>query len=505
MPKLRAGVRRKAHDDHEQEAVDNKVKTAGLEPGAEEPVAMGRPYQDHVENEAGKYWLEMVDTGKLVKPAQQELRDAAMPILCGALRRRTREQRRARAHLAVTAMQMHLAGKGKLKDDYTHSSESPDYIEALVQLADDLIEPPLAVPLPAHPGPQHPKMFYTKDESRNLIPARNSRLQASYVRNPDDSRVFKGKYFHPCEELPMSIGKGEGCYSLEFSMRRGAEIRLYWDGSTDRDDEVLPMKYFLRFFEFRPPRLLMQQPGPEPGEGEPMDTGQPRQDSLVESRLSRYLQRYNICKPVKPTRQELRDAALPILCRARQRRVNWPRYLEAVNIMRQNALERGEIKKPVSVRGECRNYIDALIRLADDTGKLAREIPLPAHPGPRHPPIYYMTDEESGLPVPREKDLMDAKYVRLADRKRVTRNEYIRPWTNPSVDPTEFMKKGDAYYRLAPDREGKGVVVFICYDAPLRYRVLYQYSRNLDEPQLVEHPLGEEPLCELTFLPRQMF
>ena len=48
---------------------------------------------------------------------------------------------------------------------------------------------------------------------------------------------------------------------------------------------------------------------------------------------------------------------------------------------------------------------------ADRAGTQRLEIPLPEHPNPQHPPIYYRMDSESGRPIPEEYSVIDQFYV----------------------------------------------------------------------------------------------
>ena len=57
-----------------------------------------------------------------------------------------------------------------------------------------------------------------------------------------------------------------------------------------------------------------------------------------------------------------------------------------------------------------------LIQLADDANWLAREIPLPDHPPPKHPPIYYKIDPETNRPVPRAGQLDTRRLCVSKDR-----------------------------------------------------------------------------------------
>lgn len=68
------------------------------EHGEEQDPEPGRPYQDYVESEARQYWQEIAKERNLTKPDLEEIRTAAMPILCRALRNRF-GSRRYRASL----------------------------------------------------------------------------------------------------------------------------------------------------------------------------------------------------------------------------------------------------------------------------------------------------------------------------------------------------------------------------------------------------------------------
>ena len=140
-----------------------------------------------------------------------------------------------------------------------------------------------------------------------------------------------------------------------------------------------------------------KRPRLEPDEAEPMEPGRPYQ-AFVESKLRQYLQDNNIRSLTKPTQQEIRAAAMPVLCAALRRREGRNEYPDpvrahhAVGGMIQHALETGRIKPPFSEACESPN---ALIKLADEDW-IARE----NHPPPHHHPIYYTMDSESSRPIP---------------------------------------------------------------------------------------------------------
>ena len=114
----------------DQEDIEVRAKWPKLDAalsGAAEP---GRPYQDFVENQARQYWQEIGKEHNLTKPTQQEIRTAAMPILCRALRNRTDHRR----HVAVAAVVQHAYENDLIGRPISEAYESPSYIDALIRL-----------------------------------------------------------------------------------------------------------------------------------------------------------------------------------------------------------------------------------------------------------------------------------------------------------------------------------------------------------------------------------
>ena len=142
----------------------------------------GRPYQDYVESEAERYWREMVKVGSLTKPDLQEIRAAARPVLGLAQRYRPRWKLNPalnRAQQAVAAMQLHALEQGWIKPPYSRLQMSPNYVEALVQLADDAGWLAREFPLPDHPPPKHPPIYYTTDPATGRpVPREDSLIRA---------------------------------------------------------------------------------------------------------------------------------------------------------------------------------------------------------------------------------------------------------------------------------------------------------------------------------------
>ena len=241
--------------------------------------------------------------------------------------------------------------------------------------------------------------------------------------------------------------------------------------------------------EWKPhPPQEQQEAGPsakrprlEAAEPETTDPGRPHQ-AFVERRLREFLRDNNIHALVKPTQDEIRAAALPILCQAlRNRRGN--RQHRAVDAVQLHARGRGWITPPYSRLLASPGYIDALIQLADDAGWLAREIPLPDHLPPRHPTIYYTIDPQSNRPVPRADSYIRGEYVYQQNGSRVTRDRYIYPWTDTTNFPgkTRLIASGwDACYSLVYDPRIKNVAVQIDWLSPWGNYISYDISPLAD-------------------------
>ena len=175
------------HSSREQEEEEPGAKRPRLEPVETQPMGP-LPYRDFVEREAREYWQSLGGVGSLTKPAQEEIRTAAMPILCAALRRR--EGRNdypdpVMAHHAVGGMIQHALETGRIKSPFSEACESPNYVEALIQLADDANWIAREIPLPDHPPPHHPPIYYTMDsESSRPMPRDDSYIRGDYVYTP---------------------------------------------------------------------------------------------------------------------------------------------------------------------------------------------------------------------------------------------------------------------------------------------------------------------------------
>ena len=232
-----------ARDREEQ---DEYIELAPLiapepNPAAAGPAAPGRPHRDYVEGEARKYWQETVRAGSLVKPDQEELRAAALPVLCAARRRRKECSSLTRAHQGVSAMQLHAAERGWIKHPFTPSEASPDYVEALVQLADDANWSAREIPLPEHPAPRHPPIYYTRNPvTGQPVPRRDAKIRGDYVYFITGRRLTRNDYIHPWPGPPgwpliddIDPQRAKVCYSLVLPFRGKLTVMLHWKIGTD--------------------------------------------------------------------------------------------------------------------------------------------------------------------------------------------------------------------------------------------------------------------------------
>ena len=247
--------------------------------------------------------------------------------------------------------------------------------------------------------------------------------------------------------------------------------------------------------ELEEAEIRAEQPVLEPTEAEAIQPGRPHQ-AYVESQLRQYLHDNNIRSLVKPTREEIRAAAMPILCQARRRRTGRDPLAiahRAVADVVEHIREERWTRRPLTEAYASATYLDALIQLADDTDWLARKIPLPARAAPHHPLIYYTTDPETGLPVPRADSLIRADYVYDPETdSRITRDEYIYPWLEPHyrfplISDLNAQSR-DAIYSLNFGREKRVRIIFF-WIKQIDNKPVYFYS-----PALLMHFSPSPPI-----------
>ena len=383
MPLKRTALEREPQPPQEQDEAGLIAIRPRLEPDVDQAVESGRPYQAFVESEVRKYWEEIEERGhNLTKPSKEEVRAAAMPVLCLALRNR----RGSRRHQAVAGMVQHALerhwmvrsiykgsrkistqleqGPAWIKRPFSEASESPSYIDALIQLADDAMWLAKEITLPDHPPPYHPPIYYTIRIEWGYhfeYPREDAVIRGDYLyeNRESRSRAIKDGDIYPCRYGSQGYWMRDSEYTLHFKFERGlADITLDWIEDRGSGKLILHQESISKF-RFSPPS---------------MDPGRPYQ-AFVDSEVRKYWEGIEVSgrNLTKPSQEEIRAAAMPVLCLALRNRRGSRRH-QAVAGMVQHALERDWITRPFSEAYESPSYIDALIQLADDAMWSAREI-----------------------------------------------------------------------------------------------------------------------------------
>ena len=236
-------------EPQEQEEAVPETIPPELEPDESHAVEPGRPYQDYVESEARRYWQSLVGRdrltigkGSLIKPDQEELRAAAMPVLGQALRRRTGSEKYLDPNLAVCgvgALLQYALEQGWIKPPLSEVYAGPSHVDTLIQLADDANWLAREIPLPDHPPPYHPPIYYTWDISNNLpVPRENSLIRGDYVYIQNGLRITKADYIKPWPygnaimlDRKTLLDQGwDACYTMYLSLDKKWYVLLFWAG-----------------------------------------------------------------------------------------------------------------------------------------------------------------------------------------------------------------------------------------------------------------------------------
>lgn len=263
MPLTKKIRKREPVHAREQEEAKPAAKRPVLQPAGRRPVKRGLPYRAYVEDEARKYWRDMVDNGSLVKPDRQEIRTGAFSILCRAQRSRPGRKLNPalnRAQMAADAMHLHAAEKRWIKPPYSRPQTCNNYVEALIQLVDDAGWLAREIPLPEHPAPRHPPIYYLVDpESNKPVPREDALLRGDYVHTLSGARITGDRYIHPWRDtknFPSKAGMVElgqdACYSLVYDPRiDDVAIQIDWLGPTGHNlrYNISPLTGFI----FSPP------------------------------------------------------------------------------------------------------------------------------------------------------------------------------------------------------------------------------------------------------------
>ena len=215
---------------------------------APEPVATraedpGRPYRDFVENQAREYWQAIGKEKNLVKPALEEIRTAAAPILVQGLRRRTGSDKYVDPVLAIhtvavvvrQAREQRWIWPGSRSEKYP----SPLFYKTLAQLVEDAYWMPFEIPLPLHPAPHHPPVYYYHETSKTgdyyPVARSDSLIRGDYVCTMDGRRITHDDYIYPWpypqHRYPrisrLTALKLDACYVLK-CRRPSVRVEIYW-------------------------------------------------------------------------------------------------------------------------------------------------------------------------------------------------------------------------------------------------------------------------------------
>ena len=220
MPLKKIAQKMEPQPPQEQEDVEVGAEQPVLEPSEAQAMEPGWPYQDFVDRAVREFWQELWNTRNLTKPTQEEIRAAAMPILCQALRNRTGHRR----HLAAGGIVQHALETGWIKPPFSEACESPNHVEALIQLAHEANW--LAEELTL---PDHPSIYYNRDVKTNKsVPREVCYIRGEYLSEVFGSKLSENSRIYPSESWRLNI-----YYSIE--NRRGEPtVRIHYQRDEGR-------------------------------------------------------------------------------------------------------------------------------------------------------------------------------------------------------------------------------------------------------------------------------
>ena len=223
----------------EPEAITDHLAPEPIVTRAEEP---GRPYQDFVENHAREYWQAIGKEKNLSKPALEEIRTAATPILVKGLRRRTGSGKYTDPVLAILAVAVvvrQAREQGWIwPGSRSEKHPSPFFYKTLIQLVEDAHWMPFEIPLPLHPAPHHPPVYYYHETSKTgdyyPVARPDSLIRGDYVCTMDGRRITDDDYVHPwpyprrhpaiSRLIALEL---DACYVLKYR-RPSVRVEIYW-------------------------------------------------------------------------------------------------------------------------------------------------------------------------------------------------------------------------------------------------------------------------------------
>ena len=253
-----------------------RTEQPAMAPVGEQATDEGRPYQGFVENEARKYWQDLVDVGSLTKPVQQDVRAAALPILGQGLRRRTGNKKYLDPNLALRGVHILIQwalDRGWIKLPYSDSYERLSFVGVLIRQADKFTRQIRKIPLPAHPDPQHPPVYYVMDWKNNRpVPMEDCLLRGDYVYCPRGLRVTRQETICPwtgATDYPLFTRENEAYYTLQFGRDNEFQIIIKKNARRPRERGHYHIK--LTSENFRPPPQALPDPEPKNSGGSSSD------------------------------------------------------------------------------------------------------------------------------------------------------------------------------------------------------------------------------------------
>lgn len=243
MPKKRVARQLEPQLPQAQEKPEAGAEQPVLEqPAATVDVEQGRPHNAFVESRLRQY-LQDENIHSLVKPAQDELRAAALEILGRKLRKKPGRKLtpyQVMALRAVADVVEHAREQRWTRRPLSAPHAGADYIEALVQLAADAGWLVLELPIP-----EHPSIYYTRGADTNMpAPGRDCYIRGRYLsqvfgpRLPENSRIYYKR--SPKREHPF--------YTL--SDERGTlSVRIHYHVVGDDDESFFGINLYIKELE----------------------------------------------------------------------------------------------------------------------------------------------------------------------------------------------------------------------------------------------------------------
>ena len=231
MP-LKRGVQVREPELHrEQEEPEAGAEQPILEePATARDVEQGRPHQAFIENRLRQY-LQDENIRSLVKPTQDEIRAAAMQILGQALRKRPGQKLNPylnMAHRAVVDVVEHAREQRWTRQPLSAPYAGANYVEALIQLADDADWLAREIHIP-----EHPSIYYT----RNARTGKPVPKETDYIRGKYLSEVFGPRLLKNSRIYPYTSSKRGSIYYSLYDKSGAPSVRIHYHVVGGGDDD----------------------------------------------------------------------------------------------------------------------------------------------------------------------------------------------------------------------------------------------------------------------------